>query len=105
MPRSRAVSFLRRTRSEPALQGAGAALSIGLCAAIVAASEHEPRVLTLHFAGPGGSPAEALPSGPLEAEHRTLEIGVRAWVERPTSQRPGYVEQLFTVVGRDPGAG
>src|SRR6266446_4800588 len=101
MPRSRAAAFLRRTRSEPAVHGAGAALSIGLCAAILAASEHEPRVLTVHFAASGGSPAEALPSGPLEAEHRTLEIGLRAWVERQTSQRLGYVEQLYTFGDRD----
>src|SRR6266700_4353184 len=101
MPRSRAVSFLRRTSGEPAVAGTGAALSIGLCAAIVAASEHEPRVLTLHFAATGGSPAEALPSGPLEAEHRTLEVGLRAWVERQTSQRLGYVEQLYTFGDRD----
>src|SRR5229473_2368507 len=105
MPRSRAVSFLRRTRSEPAVHGTGAALSIGLCAAIVAASEHEPRVLTVRFAASGGSPAEALPSGPLEAEHRTLEIGLRAWVERQTSQRLGYVEQLYTFGDRDRVAG
>src|SRR5216684_4330321 len=105
MPRSRAVSFLRRTRSEPAVQGTGAALSIGLCAAIVAASEHEPRVLTLRSAASGGGPAEALPSGPLEAEHRTLEIGLRAWVERQTSQRLGYVEQLYTFGDRDRVAG
>jgi len=101
MPRSRAAAFLRRTRSEPAVFGAGAALSIGLCAAIVAASEHEPRILTLHFAASGDSPAEALPSGPLEAEHRTLEIGLRTWVERQTSQRLGYVEQLYTFGDRD----
>ena len=101
MPRSRAVSFLRRSAVAPAVAGTGAALSIGLCAAIVAASEHEPRVLTLHFAASGGSPAEALPSGPLEAEHRTLEIGLRSWVERQTSQRLGYVEQLYTFGDRD----
>src|SRR5258708_14806134 len=101
MPRSRAAAFLRRTLSEPVVHGTGAALSIGLCAAIVAASEHEPRVLTLHAAALGGSVAEALPSGPLEAEHRTLEIGLRAWVERQTSQRLGYVEQLYTFGDRD----
>src|SRR5437773_879625 len=101
MPRSRTVSFLRGTRSEPAVAGTGAALSIGLCAAIVAASEHEPRVLTVRFAASGGSRAEALPSGPLEAEHRTLEIGLRTWVERQTSQRLGYVEQLYTFGDRD----
>jgi hypothetical protein len=45
--------------------------------------------------------AEALPSGPLEAEHRTLELGLRTWVERQTSQRLGYVEQLYTFGDRD----
>src|SRR5712691_7258509 len=105
MPRSRTVSFLRRTRSEPAVAGTGAALSIGLCAAIVAASEHEPRGLTLHFAASGDGQAEALPSGPLEAEHRTLELGLRTWVERQTSQRLGYVEQLYTFGDRDRLAG
>src|SRR4051794_21463960 len=63
--------------------GRGAALSIGLSAVIVAASIQEPRVLTIKPLGgklPAGrsvDPAlagiEALPSGPLEAEHRTLE--------------------------------
>src|SRR5437762_223726 len=102
MPRSRAAAAtLRRPHSDPLVQGSGAALSIGLCAVIVAASEHEPRVLTLHFAASGGSPAEALPSGPLEAEHRTLEIGLRSWVERQTSQRLGHVEQLYTFGDRD----
>ena len=72
-------------------------LSIGLGAVIVAASEHEARVLTIRHAGA----VEALPAGPLEAEHRTLEIGLRTWVERQTSQRLGYVEQLYTFGDRD----
>lgn len=76
----------------------GAALSIGLSAAIVAATTEEPRVLTVRI---GKEPAAALPSGPLEAEHRTLELGLRAWVERQTSQKLGYVEQLYTFGDRD----
>ena len=83
------------------VSGRGAALTIGLSAVIVAASEHEPRVLTIRFGAAGGSPVEALPAGPLEAEHRTLEIGLRSWVERQTSQRLGYVEQLYTFGDRD----
>jgi len=75
----------------------GAALSIGLSAVIVAASEYEPRVLTIRH----GGAVEALPAGPLEAEHRTLEIGLRSWVERQASQRLGYVEQLYTFGDRD----
>src|SRR5271170_3175955 len=108
MPRPRAAAAsLRRTAGDPAVSGPGAALSIGLCAAIIAASVHEPRVLTIRLAvaGSDGEAAEALPSGPLEAEHRTLEIGLRAWVERQTSQRLGYVEQLYTFGDRDRVAG
>jgi hypothetical protein len=90
-----------------AASGPGAALSIGLCAVIIAASVHEPRVQTIRLvaADSTGEAVEALPSGPLEAEHRTLEIGLRAWVERQTSQRIGYVEQLYTFGDRDRGVG
>src|SRR5438874_909290 len=99
--------------AEPPPRRRGAALSIGLCAAIVAASVQEPRVLMIglrsgrfpagrELVGPGDpDAAEALPSGPLEAEHRTLEIGLRSWVERQTGQRLGYVEQLYTFGDRD----
>src|SRR4051794_18886846 len=89
----------------------GASLSIGLSAVIVAASVQEPRVLTIKPSA-GTAPTdpppiavEALPSGPLEAEHRTLEIGLRGWVERQTSQTLGYVEQLYTFGDRDRSAG
>src|ERR1700680_2839384 len=76
----------------------GASLAIRLSAAIVTATVDEPRVLTVRT---GGETIEALPSGPLEVEHRTLEVGLRAWVERQTSQRLGYVEQLYTFGDRD----
>src|SRR5579862_9843959 len=100
MPRARrAAAVLRRVASEPA--ATGAALSIGLSAVIVAASTHEPRVLTIRRPAGPDMALEALPSGPLEAEHRTLEIGLRSWVERQTSQRLGYVEQLYTFGDRD----
>jgi hypothetical protein len=81
--------------------------SIGLSAVIVAASAQEPRVLTIRLAArrPQEDGVEALPAGPLEAEHRTLEIGLRTWVERQTSQRLGYVEQLYTFGDRDRLAG
>jgi hypothetical protein len=78
--------------------GRGASLSIRLSAVIIAATISEPRVLTVRI---GEEPTEALPSGPLEVEHRTLEVGLRAWVERQTSQRLGYVEQLYTFGDRD----
>src|ERR1700751_4245781 len=78
--------------------GRGASLSIRLSAVIVAATIDEPRVLTVRI---GHGPVEALPSGPLEVEHRTLEVGLRAWVERQTAQKLGYVEQLYTFGDRD----
>jgi len=76
---------------------------IGLSAVIVSASVQQPRVLSIRLpaAMGGGERLDALPSGPLEAEHRTLEIGLRTWVERQTSQRLGYVEQLYTFGDRD----
>jgi len=99
MQRQGATTRARRGAADPAEAARrGAALSIGLSAAIVAASLHEPRVLTIRL---GRGAVEALPAGPLEAEHRTLEIGLRAWVERQTSQRLGYVEQLYTFGDRD----
>src|SRR6266852_5653648 len=77
--------------SIPRHSAVGAALSIRLSAAIVTATIDEPRVLMVRI---GHDPMEALPSGPLEVE-------LRAWVERQTSQRLGYVEQLYTFGDRD----
>ncbi len=76
----------------------GASLAIRLSAVIVTATAAEPRMLSVQ---PGPEAVEALPSGPLEIEHRTLEVGLRAWVERQTRQRLGYVEQLYTFGDRD----
>ena len=97
----RGLAMIRRKPGEVPGSGRGTALSIGLGAVIVAASEHEPRVLTIRHSAPSGAPLEALPAGPLEAEHRTLELGLRSWVERQTSQSLGYVEQLYTFGDRD----
>jgi hypothetical protein len=102
--RNNIAAITRPAAGEPPHLGQrGAALSIGLSAVIVAASVQEPRVLTIRLPASDGERGmvEALPSGPLEAEHRTLEIGLRAWVERQTGQRLGYVEQLYTFGDRD----
>src|SRR5438552_11703034 len=108
MPLPRAIAAcaaLPRSRGRSGWRPAehAAALSTGLSAVILAASTHEPRVLTIRLGGGrgDGEAVEALPAGPLEAEHRTLEIGLRTWVERQTSQRLGYVEQLYTFGDRD----
>ncbi len=81
---------------------------IGLNAVIVAVTEEEPRVLVVRHDEEedriGGN--EALPSGPFHpVEHRTLELGLRSWVEEQTRRELGYVEQLYTFGdrGRDPG--
>jgi hypothetical protein len=82
----------------PRRHGHGASLPIRLSAVICAATIEAPRVLTVRS---GRAAAETLPAGPLEVEHRTLEIGLRAWVERQTGERLGYVEQLYTFGDRD----
>lgn len=67
-------------------------LEIGLNAAIVAVLGDVPAILTV-----GGGTDEALPFGPFDpVRHRTLEIGLRSWVEAQTALRLGYVEQLYT---------
>lgn len=75
-------------------------LEIGLNAAIVAVDDGEPSILTTRGGGgdgDGGTTTEALPFGPFDPiHHRTLEIGLRAWVEAQTALRLGYVEQLYT---------
>ena len=43
----------------------------------------------------------ALPSGPFESGHRSLQSGLRAWVEQQTHHPVGYVEQLYTFADRD----
>src|SRR5260370_42576647 len=104
MPLSRAMAAasaaLPRSRGRGGWRPAehAAALSIGLGAAILAASVHEPRVLTIRLGGGrgDGEAGEALPSGPLEAEHRTPESGLRTSVERQASQRLGHVEDAPT---------
>jgi hypothetical protein len=92
----------------PALYAAAADLGIAepevhvsgivadLVAVLVSVTAGEPRVLTLQD-------ARALPSGPFELTHRSLQSGLRAWVERQTHHPLGYVEQLYTFADRDRG--
>lgn len=65
-----------------------------LVAVLVAVSQGQPRVLTR-----GGN--HALPAGPFESSHRSLQAGLRAWVEAQTHHPLGYVEQLYTFADRD----
>jgi hypothetical protein len=73
------------------------AVPIELTAVVVAVTGEEPRVLTI----PDPGDIEALPTGPFESGHRTLQIGLRSWVERQTHHPLGYVEQLYTFADRD----
>ncbi|HTV32883.1 MAG TPA: hypothetical protein VME69_07235 [Methylocella sp.] len=74
------------------------AIAADLTAVLVAVSHENPRVLTIQE-------QTALPSGPFELAHRSLQAGLRAWVERQTRLPLGYVEQLYTFADRDRGGG
>jgi hypothetical protein len=71
-------------------------IAADLIAVLVAVTSSDPRVLTIQD-------RSALPSGPFELGHRSLQAGLRAWVERQTELPPGYVEQLYTFADRDRG--
>jgi len=81
------LSRLKSTPTEPAL-------AVDLVAVLVAATSGQPRVMTIR----DGS---ALPSGPFELDDRSLQSGLRTWVERQTGHPLGYVEQLYTFADRD----
>jgi hypothetical protein len=70
------------------------AIAAELVAVLVAVTEAQPRVLTIRETA-------SLPSGPLSAGHRSLQSGLRAWVEQQTHHPLGYVEQLYTFADRD----
>jgi hypothetical protein len=70
------------------------AIEIDLTAVLVAVTGEEPRVLTIQD-------GRALPSGPFESGHRSLQTGLRSWVERQTHHPLDYVEQLYTFADRD----
>jgi hypothetical protein len=65
-----------------------------LIAVLASVADGQPCVLTL---GQG----MLLPFGPLQMVHRSLQSGMRSWVERQTGHRLGYVEQLYTFADRD----
>jgi hypothetical protein len=73
-------------------------IALGLDAVIVAVTEGEPRILSVA----SGGELPAIPSGPLDlTSDKTLERGVRRWVENQTGLDLGYVEQLYTFGDRD----
>ena len=72
----------------------GYPIAANLIAVLVAVTAGEPRVITVRDAA-------ALPSGPFELAHRSLQAGLRAWVEQQTRHPLGYLEQLYTFADRD----
>ncbi|NCC03708.1 MAG: hypothetical protein EOM37_06660 [Proteobacteria bacterium] len=71
-------------------------IEIELSAVIVLVTDGSPRiVLARTKAGP------ALPSGPLQTEHKKLEQALRGWVSTETGLSLGYVEQLYTFADKD----
>lgn len=71
-------------------------IGIELSAVIVSIIEDEPHIVVAN--------QNALPSGPLEIQHKKLEQGLRAWVDSLTGLPLGYVEQLYTFADKDRGA-
>lgn len=67
-------------------------IEVGLHAVAVAVDESNPLVLIVR-----NSSLAALPFGPFDPMvHRTMEVGLRDWVEAQTRLKLGYVEQLYT---------
>lgn len=77
-----------------AARGKASDAKIDLIAVVVALIDRESRVLIT-------GDANALPSGPFELGHRSLQSGLRAWVEQQTGKPLGYIEQLYTFADRD----
>jgi hypothetical protein len=72
-------------------------IEIGLNAAIVTVAAERPLILVVPASGEEPDRRESLPFGPFDPlAHRTLEIGLRSWVEEQTSLELGYVEQLYS---------
>ncbi len=68
-------------------------VNIGLSAAIVSVEKENPSVLVVTHQGM----EDALPFGPFDpSTQRTLESGLRKWVEEQTHFEIGYTEQLYT---------
>ncbi|UVK35663.1 hypothetical protein LHFGNBLO_006512 (plasmid) [Mesorhizobium sp. AR10] len=81
------------TRKDRAAIKAGQ-VKVDLIAVVVAVNDSEPCVLTI-------GRMNTLPSGPFALEHRSLQSGLRGWVEHQTGHPLGYTEQLYTFADRD----
>src|SRR5690625_4132994 len=65
-----------------------------LVAVVVSIIDSVPHVLVSSHSAEGD--LLRLPSGPLQTQHRTMQAGLRSWVEQQTGYHLKYVEQLYT---------
>jgi hypothetical protein len=72
----------------------GRAVAAELIAVVAAVTDGQPRVMTINDGA-------ALPSGPFEVSHRSLQQGLRDWVVQQTGHPLGYIEQLYTFADMD----
>ncbi|PBB32495.1 hypothetical protein [Mesorhizobium sp. WSM3868] len=72
----------------------GPDINVDLIAVVAAVTDTKPCVLTI-------GQQDVLPSGPFEFSHRSLQSGLRDWVEQQTGHPLGYIEQLYTFADRD----
>src|SRR5271165_338140 len=86
---------MRQPATAPPIPSIDPALTVAaeLIAVLVAVTDGDPRVLTVQDGA-------ALPSGPFVSGHRSLQAGLRAWVEQQTHHPLGYIEQLYTFADR-----
>ena len=82
------------TTSKESVETSAHAVAADLIAVLVAVTAGQPRLMTIDNGA-------ALPSGPFVHDERSLQSGLRTWVERQTGHRLGYVEQLYTFADRD----
>lgn len=75
-------------------KSASRSVVVDLIAVLAAVTGGEPRVMTVER-------GSALPSGPFELAHRSLQQGLRDWVEQRTHHPLGYLEQLYTFADKD----
>ncbi|TIV62130.1 hypothetical protein [Mesorhizobium sp.] len=82
------------TRNKNGNSWEGRDINLDLIAVVAAVTDREPCVLTV-------GQRDSLPSGPFELSHRSLQSGLRDWVEQQTGHPLGYIEQLYTFADRD----
>jgi hypothetical protein len=85
---------MMQTGRQPEPTDAGQATAVDLIAVLAAVTDGEPRFMTINDGA-------TLPSGLFQHKHRSLQTGLRAWVEQQTHHPLGYMEQLYTFADRD----